>query len=54
MRWIADGTEPCLTWREGLRCVEAMEAAHRSASQGGVPVRLPLYPELEPADARAA
>ena len=49
VRWITDGTEPCLTWREGLRCVEVMEAAHRSAVTGGSTISLPLYPELEPA-----
>ncbi|MBM3189660.1 MAG: Gfo/Idh/MocA family oxidoreductase [Chloroflexi bacterium] len=48
VRWITDGSTPCLTWREGLRCVEAMEAAHRSARQGGAWLSLPLYPELEP------
>lgn len=48
VRWITEGREPCLTWREGLRCVEAMEAAHRSAAEGGSIVKLPLYPELEP------
>ena len=24
-RWIGSGAEPCLTWMEGLRCVEMME-----------------------------
>ena len=48
VRWIKDGRAPCLTWREGLRCVEVMEAAHRSAKQNGVWLTLPLYPELEP------
>ena len=47
IRWIVDDTEPCLTWREGLRCVEVMEAAHRSAEEGGSVISLPLYPELE-------
>jgi len=47
VRWITDGTEPCLTWQEGLRCVEVMEAAHRSADEGGSVIKLPLYPELE-------
>ncbi|MCH2114822.1 MAG: Gfo/Idh/MocA family oxidoreductase [Pirellulales bacterium] len=48
VRWVADADyEPCLTWREGLRCVEVMEAAHRSADEGGSIIRLPLYPELE-------
>ncbi|MFN7992426.1 MAG: hypothetical protein U0Q18_02430 [Bryobacteraceae bacterium] len=28
VRWVTDGTAPCLTWREGLRCVEVIEAAH--------------------------
>jgi len=48
VRWIADGTPPCLTWQEGLRCVEVMEAAHHSARLNGSLVHLPLYPELEP------
>jgi len=47
VRWIQDGSEPCLTWREGLRCVEGMEAAHRSAAQNGSVLQLPLYPDLE-------
>ena len=34
VRWITDGTDPCLTWREGLRCVELIEAANRSKSHG--------------------
>ena len=46
IRWIIDDTEPCLTWREGLRCVEVMEAAHRSADENGTVISLPLYPEL--------
>lgn len=50
VRWITDGDVPCLTWREGLRCVEVMEAAHRSAQQDGSWQSLPLYPELEPRD----
>jgi predicted dehydrogenase len=48
VRWVTEGAEPCLTWREGLRCVEVMEAAHRSAAQNGTVIELPLYPELEP------
>jgi len=48
VRWISDGSEPCLTWREGLRCVEIMEAARRSAKEDGKVIELPLYPELEP------
>jgi len=47
VRWVADGSPPCLTWREGLRCVEVMEAAHRSARARGTIIPLPLYPELE-------
>lgn len=46
-RWITEGRRPCLTWIEGLRCVEAMEASYRSAAAGGAPIKLPLYPELE-------
>jgi UDP-N-acetylglucosamine 3-dehydrogenase len=48
VRWIEDGTAPCLTWREGLRAVEVIEAARRSAQQNGNWMNLPLYPELEP------
>jgi predicted dehydrogenase len=47
VRWIVDGTEPTLTWREGLRCVELIEAARRSVKQKGTWITLPLYPELE-------
>ena len=47
VRWIKDGTKPCLTWEEGLRCVEVIEAAHRSANENGTVMSLPLYPELE-------
>ena len=42
VRWITKGVEPCLTWEEGLRCVEVMEAARLSAKQGGQAVALPL------------
>ncbi|MAE60847.1 MAG: hypothetical protein CMJ49_05750 [Planctomycetaceae bacterium] len=45
--WITEDRQPCLTWVEGLRCVEMMEAAYKSAVQGGAPIDLPLYPELE-------
>lgn len=47
VRWIERGTQPCLTWKEGLRCVEVMNAAHRSAKEGGSWVSLPLHPDLE-------
>jgi predicted dehydrogenase len=47
VHWITEGRPPCLTWREGFRCVEAMEAAHRSAQEKGTIIKLPLYPELE-------
>jgi len=40
--WILDGKTPVLSWEEGLRCVEVMEAAYRSAADGGRPVGLPL------------
>lgn len=47
-RWITGETDaPCLTWREGLRCVEVIEAARRSARQNGEWISLPLYPEWE-------
>jgi UDP-N-acetyl-2-amino-2-deoxyglucuronate dehydrogenase len=47
VRWITEGSEPCLTWREGLRCVELVEAARHSAKQGGAWISLPLYPAWE-------
>jgi predicted dehydrogenase len=47
IRWVRDGQEPCLTWREGLRAVEVIDAAYRSAESGSAPVRLPLCPERE-------
>lgn len=45
--WIDKDKPPCLTWLEGLRCVELMEAAELSAQQNGKQVELPLYPALE-------
>jgi len=48
VRWITEDADPCLTWSEGLRCVEVIEAAHRSAAENGSVINLPLYPELEP------
>lgn len=42
VRWVTEGAEPCLTWKDGLRCVEMMEAAYRSAESGGEVVRFPL------------
>ncbi|MFH1568424.1 MAG: Gfo/Idh/MocA family oxidoreductase [Gemmatimonadota bacterium] len=47
VRWVCEDRPPSLTWVEGLRCVEVMEAAYRSADGDGQPVDLPLYPELE-------
>lgn len=47
VRWVQEDRPPCLTWVEGLRCVEVMEAAYRSAEAGGQPLELPLHPELE-------
>ena len=47
VRWVQEDQPPCLTWEEGLRCVELMEAAYRSAKADGAPIELPLYPELE-------
>ena len=47
VRWVTEDRKPCLTWIEGLRCVEMMEAAYRSAEKGGEVIELPLYPELE-------
>lgn len=51
VRWIVDGTQPTLSWREGLRCVELIEAARHSVRQGGAWISLPLYPNLEPVQA---
>ena len=48
VKWIDDPEyRGCLGWEEGLRCVEVMEAADRSAVAGGELITLPLYPELE-------
>jgi predicted dehydrogenase len=35
VRWVQEEHPLCLTWVEGLRCVEMMEAAYRSAESGG-------------------
>lgn len=35
VRWIVTGEQPCLTWREGLHCVQIMEAAQQSAAGAG-------------------
>ena len=40
VRWISDGVEPCMTWEEGLKCVEVMEAALKSADAGGKVIEL--------------
>jgi predicted dehydrogenase len=45
--WVREGTPPSLTWREGLRAVELIEAARRSVRASGAWMVLPLYPELE-------
>lgn len=45
VRWVTEDAEPCLTWREGLRCVEVMEAAHKSARLSGQPIHLPRSDE---------
>lgn len=45
--WVREDRPPCLTWIEGLRCVELMEAADCSAAADGEPICLPLYPALE-------
>ena len=50
VRWVREDRAPCLTWVEGLRCVELMEAAYRSAERDGEMVGLPLYPDLEKGD----
>lgn len=45
--WIVDDKPPCLTWEDGLRCVEMMDGAYLSADRGGELVKFPLHPELE-------
>ncbi len=47
IQWITDGVQPSLTWREGLRAVEVIEAARLSAAQSARWIELPLHPELE-------
>ena len=47
VRWVTDGTPPTLTWEQGLRCVEIIEGAHRSAAEAGKWMHFPLYPDLE-------
>jgi len=46
--WVTEDRKPCLTWEEGLRCVEMMEAAYRSAENGGQRVDFPLMEEPAP------
>jgi len=43
-RWVTEDAAPCLTWREGFRCVAMMEAAYRSAEQQGTPVTVAAFP----------
>ena len=45
VRWVREDREPCLSWVEGLRCVEMMEGAYRSAEEGGRQVVFPLMDE---------
>jgi len=33
--WVTTGATPCLTWAEGLKCVQVIEAAYESADTGG-------------------
>jgi myo-inositol 2-dehydrogenase/D-chiro-inositol 1-dehydrogenase/scyllo-inositol 2-dehydrogenase (NAD+) len=47
VHWVKLDRDPCLSWKEGLRCVEVIEAAHKSAEMQGCPLPLPLYPDLE-------
>jgi predicted dehydrogenase len=47
VNWITEDRPPCLTGMDGLRCVELMEAAYRSAENKGAWIELPLDPELE-------
>ncbi len=45
VQWVrGEIADPCLTWREGLRCVETMQAFYQSADQQGAWVDLPLTP----------
>jgi predicted dehydrogenase len=45
--WVREDRTPCLTWIEGLRCVEMMQAAYASADAWGTPTALPLRADLE-------
>jgi len=40
VRWVTNDQPPCLTWREGLHCVEMMEAAYQSARLDGSTVQI--------------
>ena len=43
--WVRRGTKPVLSWREGWRCVQVMEAAYRSAENGGSRITLEDLPQ---------
>lgn len=44
-RWVRQGETPVLSWREGLACVQVMQAAYESARRGGQRIELE---ELDP------
>ena len=47
VRWVRGEIEnPCLTWEQGLHCVEMMEAACVSMAQDGRWVDLPAMKEV--------
>ena len=43
-RWVKEGAPPVLTWREGWRTVQMMQAAYRSAEAGGERIELEELP----------
>ncbi len=43
-RWVKEGATPVLTWREGWRTVQMMQAAYRSAEAGGERIELEELP----------
>ena len=45
VRWARDEIDdPCLTWREGLHCVQTMQALGQSARANGPWIELPAPP----------
>ena len=43
-RWIMSDEQPVLTWREGLACVQVIEAAYESARAEGRRIEIKKIP----------